>query len=282
VIAAMWYAGASQSNGAAYLLCFVLGAIVLVSGLHAWSNLRGIDLKSGLIPPVFAGEKLTAQVSVASRQGRGNHGLQIRAGAIGGEPVTLAEIPLGESAIIPLTVIAEARGVFPTLALRVESSYPLGFFTAYREVLLAQRHFVYPRPAGSRPLPLSSAAAARTGAGQRAEGEDFGGVRAWRVGESQRHIDWKAAARGQPLLVKQWFGEADQPLILQWDDLPDLEVEARLSQLTRWIVQAHGRGLAFGLRVPGVDLAASAGDVHFHACLRILAQYSGADAREKS
>ena len=91
--------------------------------------------------------------------------------------------------------------------------------------------------------------------GTRVEGDDYGGVRAWQPGESQRHIDWKAAARGQPLLTKQWTGEADEILRLDWHALAPLGDEARLSQLAKWIVLAERGTAAYELRLPGKRLA---------------------------
>ena len=57
VLLAMWYAGASQSNGAAYLLCFVLGALALVSVVHARANLRGLAVSADPISSAFAGDR---------------------------------------------------------------------------------------------------------------------------------------------------------------------------------------------------------------------------------
>ena len=44
VLAAMWYAGASQGNGAAYLLFFLLLGVVLVSIPQTFANLRGLKV----------------------------------------------------------------------------------------------------------------------------------------------------------------------------------------------------------------------------------------------
>ena len=107
-------------------------------------------------------------------------------------------------------------------------------------------------------------------------GDDFAGTRAYQSGESQRHIDWKAVARGQPLLVKQWAGEADQTLHLDWASLSHLDVEARLSQLTRWVLIAERTGASYGLRLPEITIAPARGDVHFHNCLRALALHPAA------
>jgi uncharacterized protein (DUF58 family) len=272
VLLAMWYAGASQSNGAAYLLCFMLAGIAIVSIVHAWANLRGVVLEVDPIRPVFAGEELIAKLHVRSEHHRAHFGLKVRAHDAA-RPAELGEVPAEGSASVELAVRATRRGFFPALRVQLASNFPLGFFTASRGVRLAQPYFIYPELAGTRPLPISPAPSRHARDGHRTGGDDFGGVRAWRTGESQRHIDWKAAARGQPLLVKQWFGDTDETLHFEWEMLSGLDTETRLSQLARWIVLAERDGASYGLRLPGFTREPARGEAHYHACLRALAQF---------
>ena len=98
-------------------------------------------------------------------------------------------------------------------------------------------------------------------------------MRAYAPGEPQRHIDWKAVARGQALVIKQWAGEADETVHLTWQDTAGLAHEARLSQLARWIVIAGNHNRSYALSVPGATIPAGHGDAHFHECLRALADF---------
>ncbi len=273
VLLGMWYAGASQSNGAAYLLCFMLVGIAIVSAVHAWANLRGIAIEADPIRPVFAGEEFVVKLHARSEQHRPRFGVKVRARGAA-RPAELGTVPAESSAAAELAVIAKQRGFYPALRVEIASNYPLGFFTASRRVVIQQPHFIYPEPTGARPLPVSPAPSRHARDGHRTEGDDFGGVRAWRAGESQRHIDWKAAARGQPLLVKQWFGDTDKTLHFEWEMLSDLDAEARLSQLARWIVMAERGGASYGLRLPGFTGKPSRGEAHYHTCLRALAQFT--------
>ena len=50
-----------------------------------------------------------------------------------------------------------------------------------------------------------------------------------------------------------------------------MDVEARLSRLTRWVLAADKEGLRYGLRLPGSEIAPGHGDAHRCACLRELA-----------
>jgi uncharacterized protein (DUF58 family) len=275
VLLGMWYAGITQSNGAAYLLCFVLGAVAAVSTVHSWSNLKGIVVEADIVPPVFAGEELVVPVRASSARRREHFSVRMSP-RDGGTPAIFPTVPRQGWAASMLHAKASRRGAFGELPVRLETRFPLGFFTAARKVMLAAPHWVYPAPVGGRPLPVSLAATRAGRDGIRTEGDDFGGVRAWRAGESQRHIDWKAAARGQPLLIKQWSADADTTVILDWDLLGDLTPEARLSQLARWVVQAQRGTTQYGLQLPGVSIAPARGEAHYHACLRRLAEFSPA------
>ncbi|MCE9612031.1 MAG: DUF58 domain-containing protein [Chthoniobacter sp.] len=276
VLLGMWYAGASQANGAAYLLGFVLAGVAAVSAVHAWSNLRGVACAAEPIAPVFAGGELVVSLMAKSTRNRAHWSVVVRAPG-GRMAARFGEITATGEERAQLAIPARERGCFSTLGLRVESIFPLGFFTARQVLRLAQPHYIYPAPVGGRPLPRTLAPTREARGGPRGEGEDFGGLRAWQSGESQRHIDWKSAARGQPLLVKQWTGEVDEILSLDWSALDGIETEARLSQLAAWIVQAEQGGDRYSLRLPGRNIAPARGEGHYHACLRALAAHVGGE-----
>lgn len=268
ILFAMWYAGASQANGAAYLLGFILGSIALVSSLHCWANVRAVTLRVDPVNPVFAGEMISLNVT-AETQGKGARpGLQVRkdSTAVGFEIIS-TERPQS----VEIRFVAEVRGCFPNIPLRIASLYPLGFFTATRCHHSNQLYYVYPKAEGVLPLPRSHIPNKQIREGLKGEGDDFAGTRAYQTGESQRHIDWKAVARGQPLLVKQWSSDADETLHFNWHDLLSMGWEERLCQLARWIVVAQLQGASYGLHLPWETIAPGRDEAHFHKTLRALA-----------
>ena len=105
------------------------------------------------------------------------------------------------------------------------------------------------------------------------EGDDFAGVRAYVSGESQRHIDWKAVARGQPLMIKQFAAETEGVVHLDFSALGFANVEERLSQLALWVIEAERARRPYGLRLPGTEIPPAVGQVHFHQCLRALSLF---------
>lgn len=272
VLVAMWYAGVAQSNGAAHLLCFLLAALAAVSTIHAWSNLRAARVRVGKIAPTFVGERVLIPLIAEAEPGKAPAAIQIDAG----DPEHSAHfesLQPGHEQRAIISLAGSQRGQFTKVRLMLLSRYPLGFFTARRRSVVEQRFFVYPRPAGTAPIPRAPTGSRERREGTRVEGDDFAGVRTWLQGESQRHIDWKAAARGQPLLTKQWAGDSGETVQLDWRDTPPGDVEARLSQLAQWIVTAEQAGTQYGLTMPGRTIEPSQGDAHYHACLETLATF---------
>jgi uncharacterized protein (DUF58 family) len=103
--------------------------------------------------------------------------------------------------------------------------------------------------------------------------EDFAGLKDYHPGDPPRHIAWKALAHSGELLVKEFAGAAE---VTPWFDLertPGQDLEARLEVLTRWILDASGRGQAFGLRLPGTEIAPEPGHAHRQRCLAVLAEF---------
>jgi uncharacterized protein (DUF58 family) len=272
VLVAMCYAGASQNNGAAYLLCFLLASLAVVSLVHAWANLRGLQISVESIPPVFAGDDVAVSAVASGKAGRSHFGINISGPR--GEPISIEDATASDSSSrFEVRFPAPGRGHYRSVPLRITSDYPLGFFTAQQSVRIAHDFYVYPTPNGSAPFPVTVAPTRQPRDGVRHEGDDFGGTRMWRPGESQRHIDWKAAARNPVLLTKQWTGETDEILYFDWESLPSIETEARLSQLAKWIVSAERNFETYELRLPGKIVRASRGEAHFHECLRALASF---------
>ena len=137
-----------------------------------------------------------------------------------------------------------------------------------------QTYLVYPKPAGNSQLPTNHSRFADSWVQQGiGHGDDFAGVRAYVPGESQRHIDWKAVARGQPLMTKQFAAETKGAVCLDFFELRFADVEEKLSQLTLWVIEAERARQPYGLRLPGIEISPALGQMHFHYCLRALSLF---------
>lgn len=268
----------NYDNALGYVLCFLLGAVSLVSMLHACRNLSGLSVRSGDTAAVFAGETAHFTILLDNRgQGRkfslvARWGREARKSAER-EPVVHVCLEANAVRRVELPLPAERRGWYRPGRVTIASRFPFGLFRAWSNVDAGVRCLVYPRPAGSSVLPPShDQDSTESGHGGRGR-DDFSGLRDYVPGDSPRQIHWKAVAREQGVPVKQFAGGSAGTLWLRWQDIPADDTESRLSQLCRWVLEADARGFRYGLALPGNEIAPEAGDLHLHACLKALALY---------
>jgi uncharacterized protein (DUF58 family) len=254
----------------AYLFTFWFAGLAVVGMLHTQRNLSGLALRPGAASPVFAGETAVFPLRVDNPGAVTRRRIGIR------HPqgrCELRDIPAGESARIDLLLPQARRGWHVPGRFSLYSEYPLGLFRCWSVMELDWGVLVYPAPAADA-LPLPEADAGDgDGVAPRGEGSDFAGLRGYQPGDPPRRIAWKAVARGgRELVTKQFAGGAEPSLWLDWRRTPERDPEARLSRLTRWVLDAHAAGLVFGLRLPGGEIAPRAGEAHARACLEALAR----------
>jgi uncharacterized protein (DUF58 family) len=270
----MWYAAASQNNAASYLLLFSLTGVFLVSIPHTLLNLGGLKATTESVKPAFTGQEVSLPVEIMNESSASRCGLAVSLPDAGGAVEHLDEIPAGKARRVTLRFSAPDRGEHEIGRLCLTSVYPLGFVRAMQNVPAPQHYVVYPKPAGDPNLPVDRARS-RQGRPQVefGEGDDFAGVRPYVPGESQRHIDWKAVARGQALMTKQFTAETDGLLYLDLGAVRFSNLEDRLSQVALWVIEAERARRPYGLRLLAVKIPPSLGEAHFHRCLRALALF---------
>lgn len=274
VLGAMWYAASSQNNAAVYLLFFALTAVFLVSVPHTLINLAGVTMTLESVQPAFVGQEVSLPVEVMNGSRETRHGIELALAGSTKERQRIDYIPSDKAARVTLRFPARQRGEHKVETLCLTSAYPLGFIRFLKRFTFSQSYFVYPKPAGDLRLP---AGFMRRRDGQplqdSGEGDDFSGVRAYVPGESQRHIDWKAVARGQPLMTKQFTAEAEGVAYLDFAALHSADVEEKLSQLALWVIEAERARRPYALRLPGIEIPPAVGQSHFHRCLRALSVF---------
>jgi uncharacterized protein (DUF58 family) len=258
-----------------FVLVFLLAGLGVVAILHTFRNLAGLRISAGKPGAVFAGE--TAHFPFWIENPGHLDRFAVSLVRTPGDAVH-ADIPAHDSVCVIVPVPATRRGLLRPGRVTCFTRFPLGLFRAWSYLEPASSCVVYPAPERPGiPLPIPHA---ETGEGiDVGEGhEDFAGLRAYQPSDSPRHVAWKAVARGQSMLTKQFSGRARAELWLDWDDLPaDRDGEARLSRLARWVLEARTANLTFGLRLPGTVLAPGTGDRQRDRCLEALALFDVAD-----
>ena len=252
-----------------FLLTFLLGGMAGVAMLHTWRNLAHLKLRPGRCDPVFAGETAHFSVTVET-PARTRFAIAVR--RRDGDPIH-ADVAGREVAVIDLPVVAARRGLLRCGRLEIFTRYPVGLFHAWSYVDFDLAVVVYPRPdPGAGTPPMQSSGDAEEGIPVPGD-EEFNMLRAYRAGDPPKLIAWKALAREQGLLTKEFSAMASSELWLDWNDAHAADPEARLSMLCHWVLQAERFGQAYGLRLPGKVIEPSRGEAHRTRCLETLALF---------
>ena len=259
-----------------FLLTFLLASIGITTILHTFRNIAGLRIVPARTLPVFAGEVAQFHVSIGNRSRADRYSV----GFMGEKAdVTWVDVPRESAVIATAPIPAPRRGLLRPGRLTLFSRFPLGLFQAWSYIDLGLECLVYPRPAPPGvPLPRE-AAAVREGCETGQGVEDFSGLRQYQPGDAPRHIAWKAAARDQTLLTKQFAGSGKGELRLALEQLPGpMPLEEKLSRLTRWVLDAHGAGHAYSLDLRSIAIPAGRGEAHRDQCLEALALFDGGSA----
>jgi uncharacterized protein (DUF58 family) len=263
----------NYGNNMGFALAFLLTAVAVVSIHHCQRNLSGLRVSVSGCDPVFAGEPMECTLHVTN-PGPGPR-WQIAAGPAA-ERTPAVDLPPNGSAMLTLRLATARRGVLRCPEIRLSTRHPLGLFECWALLYPERELLVYPRPAASAEVHLPPATADLENTGESVRGTDeFVGLRPPQPGESLSRIAWKAWARTGQLLAKDYRSGAGSAW-LEWNAIPAADPEARLSCLTRMIIDAKAGGQLFGLRLPGIELPPMTGQEHFHKCLALLATFDTA------
>jgi uncharacterized protein (DUF58 family) len=268
LVAVMFVAGMNYGNGLALLLTFWLAGFLLVAMVQTQRTLAGVQLLAAAVAPAFAGEAVTFQLTVATRGAAADLALATD-DAVSRAAFTASQC---RDDTLDLQITVRRRGPWQVPLLRLGSRAPFGLFQTWTWLALPVSTIVYPRLAGGLPIPDTPGD--ETGATHMVTGqEELAWLRDFREGDSPRQVAWKAYARGAPLLVREYRSHATASRDFDFDSLRDADVETRLSQLTRWVVDAAANSERWTLRLPNQPPLTGSGTDHRERCLQQLALY---------
>jgi uncharacterized protein (DUF58 family) len=276
LLAVLLIGSINYALGLGFGLTFLALSCALVDMVATYRNLAHLALRQGRIAPVFAGQEAQFELQVFNRTRLARYAVRADFADVR-EARHVADIAPDTHAILTLAVPTLERGWLAPARVKLSTRFPLGLFNAWSYWRPAARALVYPRPEeGAPPLPLGGGG----GGSLRAAGrDDFAGVRNYQAGDSPRQLAWRQIARlgaeyGGALVSKHFEGGGGDELVLDFDALPaTLDLELRLSRLTRWVLDAESRALPYAFHLGPVRLEPALGAAHQAACLRALALY---------
>jgi len=139
------------------------------------------------------------------------HRLPISIDGVPEDGVVLPDLERGERTRTRVGLRCLARGQFTLRGFRVESGFPFGILRAWRTFPMQQKLLVYPKffslaslaiPTGRRYQPGGVALVSNLG-----ESFEYLGNREYRQGDNVRDIDWRATARSDKPIIREWVEE---------------------------------------------------------------------------
>ncbi|MGH8259733.1 MAG: DUF58 domain-containing protein [Steroidobacteraceae bacterium] len=268
LVLGMLIAALNYGNGTALWLAGLFAGLALIAMHQCHRNLLGLQITSASTRPAFAGGHGTVSLLLTNDSRLARYGVEVSETRVSAS----LDLPPNAAHRVDLDVPTHRRGLMRVERLRLSTTQPFGLFRAWTWVHAPLAIVVFPRPRGNRSPPLDDGP--RHGVSRSPGGDDrdeWRSLRTFREGDSPRQVAWKAYARGAPLLVKEYAASGAEQRVFDFSRLVDLDTEARLEQLARWIVDSEARGERYGLRLPGAALAPDSGPDHRHRALTALA-----------
>jgi uncharacterized protein (DUF58 family) len=310
-------AGLNTGNNLAYLLCAMLLALIMASGLLSDVTLRGLRVTLRLPPAFHAGQAALVAVLLANGKRRlpsysvvleamdlppapargwvGRHRARLAAWLAGlgfgerrriGAPRRLAyaaRLPAGAERVVTWELVLPARGRRRLPRLRAATRFPFGLFVKSGPPLLIDEEvIVYPavHPVTLRALEAGSGEAS---ARRRGRGHDLHNLRAYAPGDEPHLIHWRTSARSGTLIVRELEEDTteDARIVLVGTGAAHSgRLEAALSEAASLAVHLLRRGAAVELAGTAGPVPLARGGEQERRILMALALYAPAAARE--
>lgn len=262
--------GAIYNNNLAIILCFFLVALFLIGMVQTHNNLKNINIEKVILflsPSEGVGHGV-AWIKSNNSEGHSRVRLQSKSND--------DEIDVTVQTIYPKSLHPQyfdfktgGWGKKQLKKIKMSTRYPFGFFYVWRTFECPATYFVYPKPSGDRPLEHSTNEGLNEGVHRQLNGDDFSEHKKYVQGDSQKHIDWKAYARGRPLLTKKFEEGHRQTYMIDYDMAKGNE-ERRVRQISKWIHECEDELSAYGLRIHQRKIGIGSGEKHKEACLKLL------------
>ena len=233
----------NSSSNILFITLSLLLACLILSGVLAWLNLRGVQWRLQMAPPLRAGHDAVVVLEVRNRKrflptyglwfeflARPNDpngvrraestlnasGAEVRAALAKAEASELrgrmalsGRLEPGGDTRLEWVIKPEQRGWLRAELVSVGSLFPFGFLRKDIGTEVIAESVVWPAPVEYRRHPV--AVSRRSVGGERmaraGTGGDLLSLRRYNTGDSHRLIHWKASARTGTLLVRQMAAE---------------------------------------------------------------------------
>ncbi|MGH9401301.1 MAG: DUF58 domain-containing protein, partial [Terriglobia bacterium] len=260
-------ASVNTGNNLLFMILAILLAGMLVSGILSKAVLSGLTLNLALPEHVFAGEAVRTGITIRNlKRVIPAYSLTVTTGQrkTGGRVIEAAQperniltapvyapfVPARGSVRERVELRFPRRGRYHEDCFEVSSKFPFSILRRKRILLADQEILVLPRVEAAQ----ESGAALPMIRGElegvhKGHGSDLYALRAYQDGDSARQVDWKATAKTQKLMVREFARDEENRLVIVFDagvvDLSDaarLRFERAINLCARLVWQASAEG----------------------------------------
>ena len=256
------FAAVNTGNNLLYLLVGIGLATLGVSTLSGGRALRQLDAEVSAPEEILASEPTAFVLTLRNRHPRlGSPAVLARLRPPGPSlpPIAVAPLIPGDAATRFLSARFPRRGLFSSGRLTLETTEPFGLVRRRRRLLPGGEFFVYPAPANLDAIYQEEAVGHRGDRSTRriGEGLELHQIRPYQFDDDSRHIDWRASARLEQLMVKEFLEEGVERLTIAFDpglpeDTPSgrRSFEREVSLAAALIYRCGARGVPFRFLAP--------------------------------
>ncbi len=276
MVIALLIGSINYSLSLGFYVTFLLASLGNIAMLHTWRNLVHLQVSVLKVNPVFAGDVTDVIFNISDTKNRPRYAIAAYfvENNSAKNPVNnrvIQNIAATDSQLFSVPLATSKRGLCTLSQLKLYTEFPLNLLHAWAIIENPFQVLVYPKPSDLlEPQALSTDANSQGGSQLNKGDEDFNGHKNYQFGDSPSRIDWKASSRSIGLFTKLYSGTGSSALWLDWETTFG-EKETRISQLTRWVIDAHASQQMYGIKLPNITLQPSNTDAHYQQALTALA-----------
>jgi uncharacterized protein (DUF58 family) len=253
-----------------YLLTFLLAGCTVVAMHVCHANLRGLTMHLVAPDAVFSGASAQFFINLKNDRKQGRHAVAVS--VHGTEHWAWTDMAAQAITRVQLSFKTKRRGLHRLPTLTLQTVFPLGTFRVWALWRPQAQVMVYPTPEPHPPhLPWGGTDDGHQAARTNTQTGEPDGLRAYRRGDSLKHIVWKKAAKTGELVSREHVALQSHTLWLTPQLTQLANPEAQLSRLCAWVLLAEATGQIYGLRLPDLELSPANGIAHQQRCLQALA-----------
>ncbi|MBI5074561.1 MAG: DUF58 domain-containing protein [Nitrospirae bacterium] len=267
-------AAINTGNNLIYLILSLMLSFIALSYLILRLNLAKLVLEVSIEGPVFAEEQVRIELRMHNNKKVPVYSVIITAeDAVA--PVYCAQISGHGVFREKMVLVFRKRGLYGHRDFLVQSGFPFILFRKSMSVNVSGQVLVYPKLRDVREMQEVTAGRQEEGVvAVRGRGDEVHSLRAYQHGDDWRRIHWKASAKLEGFLIREYAEYASQKITILLDNLlphDDMHFETAVSIAASLAKQYVEAGYPVRFIAAGKSMPFGSGEEHLRSILDILA-----------